>query len=117
MELQILDAAGKRFFRDILDGGHLIPLCSCKFFICVELLFFFPYFSAEFYHVVEGIMIVYDIASAESFGDIHLWMRGLEKFTFLQKIIVGNKGDLGSARVCFSNLLFFFFPQRRQQPN
>ena len=44
-------------------------------------------------------MIVYDITSSESFGDIHLWMRGLEKFTFLQKIIVGNKADMSSARV------------------
>jgi len=71
VELQILDAAGKRFFREVLD---------------------------EFYHVVEGVLIVYDITSSESFGDIHLWMHDLDKYTFLQKIVVGNKSDLADSR-------------------
>ena len=43
--------------------------------------------------------------------DIHLWMKGLEKFTFLQKIIVGNKCDLAESRVCnffFLGTIFLF---------
>jgi len=36
-------------------------------------------------------------------------MRGLEKFTFLQKIIVGNKCDLENLRVSSLNTFLNFF--------
>lgn len=87
IELQILDVTGSRLIRNTFD---------------------------EFYAVVEGIVIVYDITEAASFGgarfypsslprssaiDIHLWMRDLEKYTFLQKVVVANKSDREEQRV------------------
>jgi len=65
VELQILDAAGKRLFREILDG-KFFPIFS--FFFNSFFFFFFPLKCSEFYQVVEGIVVVYDMTSADSFG-------------------------------------------------
>eukprot|EP01089_Gocevia_fonbrunei_P014374 TRINITY_DN392_c0_g1_i1.p1 TRINITY_DN392_c0_g1~~TRINITY_DN392_c0_g1_i1.p1 ORF type:complete len:213 (+),score=32.69 TRINITY_DN392_c0_g1_i1:61-699(+) len=57
--------------------------------------------TTAFYRGAHGILLVFDITDATSFEHIESWMKVIGKETSLDidKILVGNKKDLESARV------------------
>eukprot|EP00301_Raphidiophrys_heterophryoidea_P027846 c9850_g1_i1.p1 GENE.c9850_g1_i1~~c9850_g1_i1.p1 ORF type:complete len:205 (-),score=51.91 c9850_g1_i1:349-963(-) len=73
VRLQIWDTAGQERFRSI---------------------------SSTYYRGAHGIVIVYDITNPESFNNVSRWLADVAKFAKgnVNKILVGNKLDLASAR-------------------
>jgi len=72
-KLQIYDTAGQERFRTI---------------------------TAAYYRGAQGVMLVYDVTDARSFGNIRTWVNGMtEEAENACKILVANKCDLEEQRV------------------
>jgi len=56
----------------------------------------FKTLTASFFRGSDGCVIVFDLCSNESFQNVRLWMKELERFTqpSCVKYLVGNKSDL-----------------------
>ncbi|KAF9969239.1 hypothetical protein BGZ75_003025, partial [Mortierella antarctica] len=57
-------------------------------------------FSSAYYRGAVGAVLVYDIASRESFENLRLWLKELRYYTDHRPgiILVGNKSDLSHRR-------------------
>ena len=73
VKLQIWDTAGQERFKNIVSS---------------------------YYRGAQGIMMVYDITDLDSFGNLNLWLKEIEKNASknVYKILVGNKNDLEDKR-------------------
>lgn len=74
IKLQIWDTAGQERFRTI---------------------------TSAYYRGADGIVIVYDITSKESFDNVDLWLAEIAKYTqhdSVCKLVLGNKVDLAASR-------------------
>lgn len=74
IKLQIWDTAGQERFRTI---------------------------TSAYYRGADGIVIVYDITSKESFDNVDLWLAEIAKYTqhdSVCKLVLGNKVDLAPSR-------------------
>ncbi|KXZ44809.1 RABE1 protein [Gonium pectorale] len=73
VKLQIWDTAGQERFRTI---------------------------TSAYYRGAQGIILVYDISDAASFNNVRNWMRNIDQHASdnVNKILVGNKLDLGEGR-------------------
>jgi Ras-related protein Rab-8A len=73
IKLQLLDTAGQERFKTI---------------------------TTAHYRNAMGILLVYDITNEQSFKNIEEWLKNIEKHTSqpVNKILIGNKTDLGSQR-------------------
>jgi len=74
VKLQIWDTAGQERFRNI---------------------------TRSYYRGAHGIMIVYDVTNEQSFKNVELWLREVNKYATpsVYKILVANKCDLIEERV------------------
>uniref|UniRef100_A0A6T7LZX2 Uncharacterized protein n=1 Tax=Hanusia phi TaxID=3032 RepID=A0A6T7LZX2_9CRYP len=73
IKLQLLDTAGQERFKTI---------------------------TTAHYRNAMGILLVYDITNEQSFKNIEEWLKNIEKHTSqpVNKILIGNKTDLGAQR-------------------
>lgn len=73
VKLQIWDTAGQERFRTI---------------------------TSSYYRGAHGIIVVYDITDAESFANVRMWLKEVERYGSegVSKLLVGNKSDLTSKR-------------------
>jgi len=57
--------------------------------------------TSSFYRGSHGIMIVYDIASAESFENVKSWLQEVNRYAAenVTVVLIGNKSDLGNRAV------------------
>jgi small GTP-binding protein len=77
VKLKIFDTAGQEKFRNI---------------------------TKQFYKNADGIMLVYDVTSRDSFENIGYWMRQIQMFTQkenISTILIGNKSDSQARTVSF----------------
>eukprot|EP00727_Mastigamoeba_balamuthi_P005337 m51a1_g14801 putative ras-like gtp-binding protein ypt1 (211) ;mRNA; r:537884-539095 len=60
----------------------------------------FKTLTSTFYRGVSGAVIVYDVTSQQSFGQVRSWLKEVEANAEQQvtKMLIGNKTDLGSRR-------------------
>eukprot|EP00731_Ephydatia_muelleri_P027921 Em0019g794a len=74
VKLQIWDTAGQERFKTI---------------------------TSSYYRGANGIIIVYDVTDQDSFTDIKMWLKEVEKYSSANvcKVLIGNKSDLTSKRV------------------
>lgn len=74
VKLQIWDAAGQERFRSI---------------------------TTSYYRGAQGILLVYDVADAQSFSNCDLWLKEVQRFASekVSLVLVGNKCDLKTRRV------------------
>eukprot|EP01103_Thecamoeba_quadrilineata_P012070 TRINITY_DN3024_c0_g1_i2.p1 TRINITY_DN3024_c0_g1~~TRINITY_DN3024_c0_g1_i2.p1 ORF type:complete len:194 (+),score=22.15 TRINITY_DN3024_c0_g1_i2:34-615(+) len=74
VKLQIWDTAGQERFRTI---------------------------TSSYYRGAHGIIVVYDVTEQKSFTNITKWLKEIDIFAgqSIQKLLVGNKCDLESARI------------------
>jgi len=56
--------------------------------------------TASYYRGAQGVVVVYDVTSAESFANVRSWLRDVERFADDRavKLLVGNKSDLALLR-------------------
>ena len=75
IKLQIWDTAGQERFRTI---------------------------TTAYYRGAMGILLVYDVIDEQSFQNIRNWIRNIEQHAAdnVDKILVGNKCDMVSEKVC-----------------
>merc|ERR1712199_136064 len=73
IKLQIWDTAGQERFRTI---------------------------TSSYYRGAHGIIVVYDITDADSFGNVKQWLEEIQRYACegVNKLMVGNKCDLASKR-------------------
>mmetsp|Transcript_4782 Transcript_4782/g.17179 ORF Transcript_4782/g.17179 Transcript_4782/m.17179 type:complete len:204 (-) Transcript_4782:1707-2318(-) len=73
VKLQIWDTAGQERFRTI---------------------------TSSYYRGASGIIVVYSITDRESFENVKKWLSDIDRFAApdVNKLLVGNKSDLASAR-------------------
>lgn len=73
VKLQIWDTAGQERFRTI---------------------------TSSYYRGAHGIIVVYDITDAESFSNVRMWLKEVERYGSegVCKLLVGNKSDLANRR-------------------
>ena len=73
MKLQIWDTAGQERFRTI---------------------------TSSYYRGAQGIIVVYDITSQDSFDSIKIWLAEIDRYASenVDKLLVGNKSDLEEKR-------------------
>ena len=73
VKLQIWDTAGQERFRTI---------------------------TSSYYRGAQGIIVVYDITDTESFNNVKVWLSEIDRYASenVDKLLVGNKSDLESAR-------------------
>eukprot|EP00922_Rhytidocystis_sp_ex-Travisia-forbesii_P038040 GHVS01056656.1.p1 GENE.GHVS01056656.1~~GHVS01056656.1.p1 ORF type:complete len:203 (+),score=12.36 GHVS01056656.1:178-786(+) len=78
VKLQIWDTAGQERFRTI---------------------------TSSYYRGAHGIIIVYDVTDKESFNNVKTWMQEIDRYAVdnVNKLLVGNKCDLGSKKVVSYN--------------
>ena len=74
VKLQIWDTAGQERFKTI---------------------------TSSYYRGANGIIIVYDVTDQDSFMDIKMWLKEVEKYSTANvcKVLIGNKSDLTNKRV------------------
>ncbi|KAI9245511.1 ras family-domain-containing protein [Phascolomyces articulosus] len=74
VKLQIWDTAGQERFRSIVSS---------------------------YYKGAHGIFIVYDVTNRNSFNDIKLWLRDIDKYASddVCKLLIGNKSDMEQRQV------------------
>ena len=72
IKLQIWDTAGQERFRTI---------------------------SSTYYRGAHGIIVVYDVTNLDSFNNVKRWLTEIDKYARenVNKLLVGNKADLGEA--------------------
>lgn len=58
------------------------------------------FLTSSYYRGAQGIIIVFDITSSDSYGSIQNWLGEIDRYAYeaAVKILVGNKLDLGSSR-------------------
>ncbi|PKI83363.1 ras GTPase [Malassezia vespertilionis] len=73
VKLQIWDTAGQERFRTI---------------------------TSSYYRGAHGIIVVYDITDEATFTNVKQWLQEIERYACegVNKLLVGNKADLGSSR-------------------
>ncbi|KAI9273063.1 putative GTP-binding protein ypt1 [Phascolomyces articulosus] len=74
VKLQIWDTAGQERFRTI---------------------------TSSYYRGAHGIIVVYDVTDQDSFNNIQMWLREIERYAAegVSKLLVGNKNDLTDKKV------------------
>jgi Ras-related protein Rab-1A len=74
VKLQIWDTAGQERFRTI---------------------------TSSYYRGAHGIIVVYDITDTESFANVRMWLKEVDRYGSegVSKLLVGNKSDLSARRV------------------
>ncbi len=102
IKLQIWDTAGQERFRNIAPG-ELLRLKAANQYTCLFKMFFGVIRSAcvpvatVYFRGADGLMLVFDVTSEESFENIRNWIRDINKHVekaSVQKVLVGNKADL-----------------------
>jgi len=74
IKLQIWDTAGQERFRTI---------------------------TAAYYRGAQGIIVVYDVTDSESFENVKMWLKEIERYAaeHVDKLLIGNKSDLVGKKV------------------
>merc|ERR1712188_325738 len=56
--------------------------------------------TSSYYRGAHGIIVVYDITDADSFGNVKQWLEEIQRYACegVNKLMVGNKCDLASKR-------------------
>ncbi|KAL1924650.1 uncharacterized protein VTP21DRAFT_4304 [Calcarisporiella thermophila] len=78
VKLQIWDTAGQERFRTI---------------------------TSSYYRGAHGIIVVYDITDADTFGNVKQWLQEIDRYASegVNKLLVGNKADLTDKRAVEQN--------------
>lgn len=66
--------------------------------------------TTSYYRNSQGILLVYDITDKNSFNNIRQWISQIQLHADVNvnKILIGNKCDLVSQRVCYFPFSFHF---------
>lgn len=73
--------------------------------------------NSAYYRGAQGVIVVYDVTSQESFQNVKTWLTEVERYASrdVNKLLVGNKADL-KARHMLAIVVIRDFEQRSTDP-
>ncbi|KAF9650880.1 ras-domain-containing protein [Thelephora ganbajun] len=91
-KIRTIDVDGKTIKLQIRCGARVTLLAGQERFRTI---------TAAYYRGAHGIVVVYDVTDSESFENVRMWLKEIERYAadYVEKLLIGNKSDLVAKKV------------------